>query len=286
MARSRVIRPEFFADGDLVSLPPMTRLLFIGLWTLADREGRLKDRPLTIKNQIFPSDECDMNAMLDALEAVGSIRRYVVEGERCIDIPGFVKHQRPHPHESASDLPGFVTARHKNDAISRDAVTSQNLPLQVRTCRDKGTPLEQEQEQVLREEQDKEIDHSTKGPAFSEFWAAYPNKEGKAVAARKWEKLSDADRTAAIQVALLMGLAVKSGRREREFCPHGSTFIHQRRWEDWEEGTPASYNGGNGNGKNDVGPPPRDPDPGYCWTKVTNPFTEELEWAQKRGERE
>jgi len=70
---------------------------------------------------------------------------------------------------------------------------------------------------------------------------------------------------------------------------HGATFLAKNP-NRWQEHVRPEYdltdNGGNGNGKQDIGPPPRDPDPGYCWTKVTNPFTEELEWAQKRGERE
>jgi len=49
MSRSRNIKPGFFRNADLVELPVETRLLFIGLWGLADREGRMSDRPKQIK---------------------------------------------------------------------------------------------------------------------------------------------------------------------------------------------------------------------------------------------
>ena len=49
MARSRNIKPSFFMNEDIIELPYEARLLFIGLWTLADREGRLENRPK--KNQ-------------------------------------------------------------------------------------------------------------------------------------------------------------------------------------------------------------------------------------------
>jgi len=39
MARSRNIKPGFFKNDHLVELPFEYRLLFAGLWTLADREG-------------------------------------------------------------------------------------------------------------------------------------------------------------------------------------------------------------------------------------------------------
>ena len=41
MARARNIKPGFFRNADLAELTFEARLLFIGLWTLADSEGRL-----------------------------------------------------------------------------------------------------------------------------------------------------------------------------------------------------------------------------------------------------
>jgi len=42
--RSRNIKPGFFKNEIIAEMPTETRLLFIGLWLLADREGRLEDR--------------------------------------------------------------------------------------------------------------------------------------------------------------------------------------------------------------------------------------------------
>jgi hypothetical protein len=69
MARARNIKPSFFTNEELVELPFSTRLLFIGLWTLADREGRLEDRPKRIKMAIFPADNIDVDAALGELES-------------------------------------------------------------------------------------------------------------------------------------------------------------------------------------------------------------------------
>ncbi|WP_461949107.1 hypothetical protein ACOKPE_14565 [Acinetobacter baumannii] len=52
MARSRNIKPSFFMNEDIIELPYEARLLFIGLWTLADREGRLENRPKKIKGAV------------------------------------------------------------------------------------------------------------------------------------------------------------------------------------------------------------------------------------------
>ena len=66
MARSRNIKPGFFANDELAELPALTRLFFIGMWTIADREGRLEDRPKKLKVEVLPYDECDAETMLAA----------------------------------------------------------------------------------------------------------------------------------------------------------------------------------------------------------------------------
>lgn len=81
------------------------RLLFIGLWTLADRAGRLEDRPKQIKMEIFPADSVDCDALLNQLAATGMLARYEVDGKRCLQVVNFSKHQNPHRDEKASTMP-------------------------------------------------------------------------------------------------------------------------------------------------------------------------------------
>ena len=105
MARARNIKPGFFRDADLVELPFEARLLFIGLWTVADREGRLEDKPKQIKLDIFPADNVDCDALLGVLAGIGVIERYTVGGKRYIQVTNFSKHQHPHKTECESTIP-------------------------------------------------------------------------------------------------------------------------------------------------------------------------------------
>lgn len=105
MARARNIKPGFFSNEDLVELDFATRLLFIGLWTEADREGRLEDRPKRLKMALFPADNLDVDAMLGSLERLGFIRRYAVGELRIVQIVNWAKHQNPHHTEKPSVLP-------------------------------------------------------------------------------------------------------------------------------------------------------------------------------------
>lgn len=105
MARARNIKPSFFKNEDLAELPFSTRLLFIGLWMLADREGRLEDRPKRIKMEVFPGDDANVEKGLSELHASGFIQRYEANGSRFIEVCAFLKHQNPHHREPPSIIP-------------------------------------------------------------------------------------------------------------------------------------------------------------------------------------
>lgn len=103
--RSRNIKPNFFLNEDLAELSHTARLLFIGLWCFADKEGRFEWRPLRIKAAIFPYDEkVDIKKSLAELSSKGLIIQYGNDNEfGCV--PKFSKHQRPHVREAESIIP-------------------------------------------------------------------------------------------------------------------------------------------------------------------------------------
>lgn len=111
MARSRNIKPSLFKNELLGVSDPLHTVLFIGLWTIADREGRLEDRPMRIKAEVFPyRDGLSVEPLLQWLHKHGFIVRYVVEGRACIQIVNFAKHQNPHKNEVESDIPEMSRA--------------------------------------------------------------------------------------------------------------------------------------------------------------------------------
>ena len=105
--RARNLKPSFFKNEDLGSLPFEARLLFMGMWCLADREGILEYRPLKWKAEIFPYDNVDCTYLGWCLHRKGLVLVYEREGARLIFIPAFHKHQRPHVKETASNFPQF-----------------------------------------------------------------------------------------------------------------------------------------------------------------------------------
>lgn len=105
MARSRNIKPAFFKNEALAECSPLSRLLFAGLWCLADREGRLEDRPKRIRAELLPYDDGSVDAILDELQSAGFILRYIADGKRFIQVLNFAKHQNPHHREVSSIIP-------------------------------------------------------------------------------------------------------------------------------------------------------------------------------------
>lgn len=123
MARARTIKPGFFKNerlaikgvddnGRPIPRTPLIRILFEGLWTLADREGRLEDRPMQIKADVLPYDDCDIYALLEELASIceddglpSFIFRYTVNGKRYIQVLNFKAHNHCHVREPVSTIP-------------------------------------------------------------------------------------------------------------------------------------------------------------------------------------
>lgn len=121
--RSRTIQPGTFSNEKLAELEPLIRILFIGLWTIADREGRLEDRPTRIKVFTLPYDDIDIDDALQQLHDSKFLLRYEVDGQRYIEIPNFKKYQSVHPHESQSVIPAPQPDVPPCNDMSRDANT-------------------------------------------------------------------------------------------------------------------------------------------------------------------
>ena len=105
MARTRLIKPSFFLDEAVAEMPDTAQLLFIGLWTLADRNGRLRDAYKSIRAQIFPYRDVNVSDLLDLIVSANLIDRYKVGNERIIQIRSFGKHQHCHINEPKGTLP-------------------------------------------------------------------------------------------------------------------------------------------------------------------------------------
>jgi hypothetical protein len=111
--RARSLKPGFFRNPLLCELPTLSRLLFAGLWCLADREGRLEEVIHAIRAEVFPYEKrISVDGLLGLLASAKDdhgepafIVRYEANGHRYIQIVNFTRHQNPHFREGQSRLP-------------------------------------------------------------------------------------------------------------------------------------------------------------------------------------
>ena len=231
MARARNIKPGFFKNELLVGLPYEYRLLFIGLWTIADRDGRFEDRPVRIKMELFPADNVDVEAGLQALHDNGFITRYTVDEGRYCQVLAWCKHQNPHVKEALSTIPaleehraGTVQAPDKHDTSIENSGTSPADSLIPSSLIPDSKPLAQPAERRVENP-----------PAeFERFWSTYPRHQGKRAAMKAFAKLAPDD-----ELLDAMLVAVKRQRQSEQwqrdggqYVPHAATWLNGRRWED------------------------------------------------------
>lgn len=72
MARSRNIKPGLFKNEVLGVADPIYTILFQGLWVLADREGRLEDRPMRIKAETLNAKTRNVSDKKDMRQEAGA----------------------------------------------------------------------------------------------------------------------------------------------------------------------------------------------------------------------
>jgi hypothetical protein len=102
--RSRNIKPAFFKNEDLADIDTAARLLFIGLWCLADKNGLIEHRPKRIKAEIFPYEpEHDVNGYITVLSRLGFIRVLTDGDKEWLLVENFITHQNPHHTEKTKN---------------------------------------------------------------------------------------------------------------------------------------------------------------------------------------
>ena len=255
MSRTRLIKPGFFLNEELGRLPPLDRILFAGLWTIADREGRLEDRPLRIKAKVLPFDDYDIEAALVRLDAGGFIQRYVVSHLRCIRITTWHKHQRIHFKEAASELPEFT-----EESSSTNLGECEHQPKSpLHSCSTSTSTSTSESESESREPRPRLVlDAEWTAPAsparplreadavqessvgFVEFWSAYRLKKGKGTALRAWQKQGCAGFAPKI-MATLERMQAEDDQWNRGYQPHAATWLNAGGWDDEPVAAPRPH---------------------------------------------
>jgi hypothetical protein len=249
MARSRNIKPGFFINDKLAEINPLGRLLFAGLWTIADREGRLEDRPKKIKAEILPYDDCDIDKLLTDLNSANFIIRYSVDEEAYIQIINFNLHQNPHKNETNSVIPPLPEQNSTSTVQVQEMHTTNRadslnlIPDSLNLIPDSSAPDGAEKvapaENSLFEESEGAQDEANADPGkgneysaeFEEFWAAYPRRKEKQAAFACWKARKKDGHLPRDMLAAAKGYAAEClrSKTEEQYIKLCKTFLGPRR---------------------------------------------------------
>jgi hypothetical protein len=241
MARARNLKPGFFKNETLAECSPLARLLFAGLWCLADRAGRLEDRPKRIRAEILPYDDGSVDDMLTELHEAGFILRYEVAGQQFIQVLNFAKHQNPHCREPESTIP--APGEHSACTMQASGEHGTGPADSLNPLPDSLNPI------TATSPAGDRLDGDVPGDvAFAEFWSLYPRKVAKQAAMKAWTKLKpNAELVAKIMAAVERQAESPQWRKDGgAFIPHPASWLHGRRWEDADGGGETAEIGGIG----------------------------------------
>ena len=150
--RIRTIKPEFWSSEDIAALDYFDRLVFIGLWSMADDEGRLQGDARLIRSQLFPIDDhigessvrthgaltedsLSIHDTLMHLSNGGQITLYEgCNGRTYIQVTNFTEHQRIN-RPTASKYP----APTRENTITHGVLTEDSSLEQGTGNREQGT---------------------------------------------------------------------------------------------------------------------------------------------------
>lgn len=110
MARKRMVDPSIWQSEDFSKLSTLAKLVFIGLFSLADDEGRGRANPMYLKSSLFPYNEdlrsADIEKTLSEISSNMSVVFYSCDGSSYYSLLSWYSFQRI-DKPTSSQLPAF-----------------------------------------------------------------------------------------------------------------------------------------------------------------------------------
>lgn len=148
MARKRMIDPNIWQSEDFSKLSTLAKLVFIGMFSNADDEGRGRANPVYLKSILFPYDDgmrvIDIEKSLSEISAYLSVTLYDHDGNKYYQLENWGKWQRV---EKAQ--PSQFPAPKDNSATNRRLIDDQSSNV-------RGTVPPNRIEENRKEEKEKE----------------------------------------------------------------------------------------------------------------------------------
>jgi hypothetical protein len=147
VSRIRSIHPGLWTDEAFVTLTPIARLFFMGIWNECDDAGSFEWSPLKLKMRILPADNADAAELLAELLGADTVMQYEVGGKRYGAVRNFCQYQRPKKPNSTYPQTDEVrkwvntearSTRDGSGEVGKELPTGGENPRQMEDGGDKG----------------------------------------------------------------------------------------------------------------------------------------------------
>jgi len=237
--RNRILKADFWSDGELLRWPREKRFTYSGLYAMAEDSGCVEDDTFTWKCLLWTSPfDADITVEMldqwrDEMCEAGKLVPYSDHGDQLLFIRAFHEHEHPrNPQSPNLPLPPWVRWVPGN----REEKTRGHYEVD-----DVAEKRAEKKKPAAKAGTDVVKSNGKDDGSFEIFWAFYPRHEGRKTAEVAWRNISKANHELAIGVAQVMGDLFRYGQKEKKYIPMPTTFLHQERWEDWREGVPAGW---------------------------------------------
>jgi hypothetical protein len=216
--------------------------MFIGIWNHADDEGIIKNSPKQLKVQIYPADEeITLNTIIEYVEMMVKLKLLTkgtnIDDSPLLKITKWTDHQKINRPTLSRYVfaPLQITDQSVNahGSISEDSVSDHGGLIED------SRPIEANIIEVKLKEVNRK-ERSKKNPekqvkqdfTFDSVYSIYPVKKSKQASEKAFNRIPKKTMNDFIQA---LKANIKHWEEEgidKQFIPHLSTFINQRRWED------------------------------------------------------
>ena len=219
--RNRMIKKEFWNSERILSVSIPEKLLFIGMWNIADDDGILKNSPLQIKATIFPVDsKITLGVVEEYIKNLLGVGLITMNNEQTlIKIKKWKNHQR-------IDKP--TPSNYK--FIEEDINNSNSVP---RVLQEDYTPKERKgKEDKGKEIKGKEVVQDKTLELFNSFYSIYIRKQDKKRAYTAFKNLTNKNQLLCIEGVKVYNKCIELNTIEKNMIKLPTTYINGEHWMD------------------------------------------------------
>ena len=268
MARKRMIHPEIWSDGKVVTLTTPEFITFVGFVSHADDEG-LSECSVSVHYWRICRGDLTMEQVgsaIDKLSNIGMIIRHPTDSGLCV-LPNWFKYQslnRPtqtkHKRLPSTTLPPSYLSRWQetfkcdypepsDDSLSTHCTVTEDSPLVQVSLEEVSLDkvrLEKNSCSNPPSTKSSEREKAAYPTEFEKWYAEYPRKQAKGAALKAWQKAIKLTTNEKL-IAAAKAFAESDSAKDMQFIPHPATWLNDCRYDDdpksWKKNNQGANNG-------------------------------------------